>query len=464
VGERLRLAGALRHGPPVIWRCGATQLFAARLRHAGSAAVAAWIGLGARDDPPGKSGAGHLVEHLLLQRSGPAGDDLVAEVESRGGEVQAYQYKDGIRLAIRVPAADAGFALSALACILSDQAWSPDDVASERAAVVNELHELADWPEAAATQLAMDGLWPGSDWQRPVGGVAAEVPGLTAADVAGAWAAARARPLLLGVVGPGSPGAYLRRAAAAMSAVAGVAGRWPAAVRPGARAGVAGRPAGPCPPAGLPACPSARLPAVVRHRHQPSSQAYISLALAAPPRSSPAFPVIEVADALLAGGAGSLLLGALRGDNPLAYGVVSDLDIGVDLNAWSLTFGVAADRVSEALAVVLDEIGRVRTGDVSTGDLDRARRYVAGRLALQLDNPSLYGRWLLLELLAHGRAVSAGERSRQWLAVGRQALAAAVTGAVAGGACLAVVGDVVPAEVQECGRLLVGFLGAAREI
>lgn len=449
MGEQLRLAGALRHGPPVLWRCGATQLFAARLRHAGSAAVAAWIGLGARDDPPGKSGAGHLVEHLLLQRSGPAGDDLVAEVESRGGEVQAYQYKDGIRLAIRVPAADAGFALSALACILSDQAWSPDDVACERAAVVNELHELADWPEASATQLAMDGLWPGSDWQRPVGGAAAEVPGLTAADVAGAWAAARARPLLLGVVGPGSPGAYLRRAAAA------VAETW---------AGVTDRPMEPRPPAGSSACPPGNSPAVVRHRHQPSSQAYISLALAAPPRSSPAFPAIEVADALLAGGAGSRLLGALRGDNPLAYGVVSDLDIGVDLNAWSVTFGVAAAHVVEALAVVLDEIARVRAGDVSAGDLDRARRYVAGRLALQLDSPGLYARWLLLELLTHGRAVSAGGRARQWLAVDGQALATSVAVAVAAGVSLAVVGDVAPGQVQECDRLLRAFVGQTRAV
>lgn len=442
------LRGLVRARPASLRR-GGLDLFAARLPHAGSVAVAAWIGLGARRDPPGKSGLSHLVEHLLLQRTGPGGDDLVAEVESRGGEVQAYQYKDGIRVAVRMPAADVDFALEALARIVGDEPWHADEVVAERAAVVNELGELADWLEDYATRTAMDGLWPATDWGRSVCGVAAEAAGLGPEDVAATWAAARRSPLVAGVVGPAAPAFYLRRARGALGPLAPQA---PPVVPGPPEPTPPPRPAQPVPPVVLRVCRRA------------ATQAHLSLALAAPSRSSPAFPALEVADALLAGGSGGSLLDALRGRRPLTYGVVSDIDIGVDLNSWLFTFATPGVQAAAAVAAVLGELDRVRRGEIAAPELERARRYRVGRLALELDNPTLCARWLLLEMAAAGRPVSPLEHGRRWLGVIASDVAAVVAAAAARGVCLAVVGDVPAAQIDECRRALGTFSGAACQV
>ena len=61
-----------------------------RLTDVRSVAVGYWIGAGARDEPDGKAGVSHFIEHLLFKGSRSYGAQEIAEIfDGLGGELNA---------------------------------------------------------------------------------------------------------------------------------------------------------------------------------------------------------------------------------------------------------------------------------------------------------------------------------------------------------------------------------------
>jgi zinc protease len=71
-------------------------------------AVQAWYGVGARDDPPGRSGLGHLIEHLMFQGSRNVGPSRMVQMAEDVGwpatpGSQSTAWVDGIAVYQEVP-------------------------------------------------------------------------------------------------------------------------------------------------------------------------------------------------------------------------------------------------------------------------------------------------------------------------------------------------------------------------
>ena len=112
-----------------------------------SVAVGFWVGTGSRDEPDALAGASHFLEHLLFKgTTRRSAQEIAEEVESVGGDMNAFTAQELTAYYVRVPDQRLPLALD----ILSDIVWSPalrsEDVDSERQVILEEIRMRDDIP------------------------------------------------------------------------------------------------------------------------------------------------------------------------------------------------------------------------------------------------------------------------------------------------------------------------------
>lgn len=132
-------------------------------------------------DPDGKSGATHIVEHLLFRR-GDAGS-LDFEMEALGGRVEATTYRDFMRIWVTVPREVAVRAASVLSRILQPESWSDATIAQEQTLVLQELRLRELVPDSLLRERLWHAVFGSSPFGRPSGGMPEEIAKLSPDEV-----------------------------------------------------------------------------------------------------------------------------------------------------------------------------------------------------------------------------------------------------------------------------------------
>jgi zinc protease len=175
-------------------------------------AVQAWYGVGARDDPPGRSGMGHLVEHLMFQgsRSVRPGE-MVQMAEDVGWPAtpgsQSTAWVDGIAVYQEVPSSYLETFLWAEADRLRGLAPNDSLLAFEREAINGEIRGEFQQPPLGPFQAMLQrGSFTGGPYRGLDIGSIEELAGVTLEEVR-AHAARHFRPdnVTLVVVGDFEP-------------------------------------------------------------------------------------------------------------------------------------------------------------------------------------------------------------------------------------------------------------------
>ena len=102
--------------------CGA-RLVTERMAEARSATIGVWVGTGARDERPERSGASHFLEHLLFKGTPSWTAAAIAEaVDEVGGDMNAFTTKEYTAFYLRLLADDLPLGLDVLGAIMTDPA------------------------------------------------------------------------------------------------------------------------------------------------------------------------------------------------------------------------------------------------------------------------------------------------------------------------------------------------------
>lgn len=96
---------------------------------------------------------------------------------------------------------------------------------------------------------------------------------------------------------------------------------------------------------------------------------------------------LEVLNAIMAGMGGRLFL-ELRDRQSLAYSVTSLLPMRYDAGAFLVYLGCAPDKVPQAMQGIREQIARVRDRGVLAKEVDEAKRFLIGNLAVDLQTRS----------------------------------------------------------------------------
>ncbi len=363
-----------------------TRVISEQMSGVRSVSVGVWVGVGSRDEGPTLAGATHFLEHLLFKRTGTrSAEQIAGPIEAGGGELNAFTTKEYTCYYAHLLDVDLPLAVEVLGDMVSDSLLHPDDVASERAVVLEEIAMHDDEPADAVHELVSAAVWGDAPLGRPVAGTAASVQALSTAQLR-RWYRTRYRGPNLVVAAAGNLEhrelVRLVRSSFTDRRAVGAASPNP----PRRSAATRRRPAS-----------SAGATSLLTRK---TEQANLIVAVPGLRRTDERRFVLAALNAVLGGGMASRLFQEVRERRGLAYSVYSFVTGYADTGMLGLYAGCQPSRTPQVLAVLRSELARMAEDGISPEELARARGQLRGSLVLGMeDTGSRMGRLGKAELV-----------------------------------------------------------------
>jgi zinc protease len=130
------------------------------------------VNLGSKDETDETNGLVHILEHCILFRGteARAGGDAGLGARSHGAYFNAHTDQDLSLFEISLPAAEADFGLRHQRNLLFGLDLKPEELASEKEIILEELSMLEDDAQRYASYLAMQSVFKGHPYERPIYG------------------------------------------------------------------------------------------------------------------------------------------------------------------------------------------------------------------------------------------------------------------------------------------------------
>src|SRR5436190_1438476 len=131
--------------------------------------------VGSREDPPGKAGLAHVVEHLMFQQrpDGPTTPPLMMSINDMTTFFNAYTNWDTTHymMTARMERLDDMLKIEAMRLYYGCQTISKEEFEREREVVRNEIRQRGGTAEGQIPQLVMSSIYPkGHAYERMIGG------------------------------------------------------------------------------------------------------------------------------------------------------------------------------------------------------------------------------------------------------------------------------------------------------
>jgi zinc protease len=146
--------------------------------------VYVWYRVGSRNEPAGKSGMAHFLEHMMFKGTArfPKGE-IARRVGRTGGEQNAFTSYDYTAYYETLPAEYLELALDIESDRMKNSLLDPQELKSERTVVLSELEGNRNHPHSRLRDLVNAQTWLEHPYRLPVIGWRSEVERLSAADL-----------------------------------------------------------------------------------------------------------------------------------------------------------------------------------------------------------------------------------------------------------------------------------------
>ena len=343
------------------------RVLTAPLAHAQSVACYIMLAAGSRYEHAENRGIAHFAEHMFFKGTErrPTARDIAMEVDSIGGEFNAFTSKEYTGYYIRCAGEQRDQALDVLVDMIRNSKFDADELEREKGVIIEEMNMYFDTPRDYVGSVYEELLF-GSN---PLGW-----------ETLGTKDTIRAanRDTFLD---------YLRTWYTPQRMVVGVAGAVGDGLLPkleellGDMGGSdAGRPA----PAEM---ASSTSPQVRIHRKD-SDQANVCLGVPSYPLDHPDRYALQLLGTVLGTGMSSRLFLEVRERRGLAYYVYAFNSSFTDAGTLFAQAGVDLSRAPEAVEVIAQEFRKLADEQVPAAELEKARALAKGRFVLQTESPN----------------------------------------------------------------------------
>jgi len=365
-----------------------------------SVSMGVWIASGSRDESPTLNGISHFVEHMLFKGTTTRNARQFArEVDSIGGNLDAFTGKENICFNIKVLDDNITPALDLLADLVLHPTFTPEDIAREQGVILEEIKMDEDSPDYLVHETFTQNFWKGHALGRPTLGTVKTVASFTQPVVFDYYASRfTPRNMVFSAAGHLDHDRFVAQVAEHFSGL-------------GASSGAA--------PAKHPA--PATFANITLKRKKSLEQAQLCLGVPAPPVDSPARFAVYLMNTMLGSGMSSRLFQTIREDRGLAYSIYSETSPFRDTGALSIYAGTSTAKVTEVLQLTLAELRRLKEDTVPESELKRAKDQLKGNIVLGLESSSsrmsnlarqemYFGRFFSVEeIIAEVEAVTAAD-------------------------------------------------------
>ncbi len=329
------------------------RLVAVEMPHLHSAEIAIYFKVGGRNDPPGKAGLAHFLEHMLFRGTDehPTSLELETAFEAIGGSVNAATDEETTCYFSRVHPAQVAEGIRLFAAMLLRPTLPGIDI--EKKIITEEaLEDINEQGEEINTHnLASRLLWPDHPLGAPTIGYLDTIESFTEEDLrrhlARHYVPANAVVVVAGSVG----------ADAVFDAGAAAFGAWQGAP----------------PPAAPPAEGSQSAPRSV-FVADPDSQVHVQFAFRGFARPDRRIMALRLLRRILCGGGSSRLHLSLRERLGMVYSVDASIAAYEETGAFAIELSTAAENLGRTVEEVLHETVRLATEPVPGPELERVKQ------------------------------------------------------------------------------------------
>lgn len=371
------------------------RVLTTRMPYLHSVSLCCFLEVGSRHESDVVAGASHFIEHMLFKGTmrRPSARHIADAIEGRGGMFNASTGLETTLYWAKVAAADLPDTLDVMSDMLLHAKFDPTEMEKERTVIAEEIKYILDTPDTLAQIMVNRLQWPNHPLGRDVAGTQQSVANMD-------------RDMLLTYKAehylPGS--AIIAMAGQlyhdqAVEWVSAHLGDW----APGTRS--EWEPA-----------PSNHHGPHVRVACKETEQAHVVFSFEGFARDHPQRHNLRLLNVILGEGMRSRLFQEIRERRGLAYSVDSFVSTLQDTGAVGIYAGVAAHRVRDTIHAVLLELDRMRQEPIPEDELQAAKDFMRGRMALTMEDSSavasLYARQVLLgpEVLGPSEVIERFER------------------------------------------------------
>jgi predicted Zn-dependent peptidase len=365
------------------------RLLTAPMDHAQSVTVMVMLAAGSRYETKETNGIAHFAEHMFFKGTErrPTARDIAGEVDSIGGEFNAFTGKEYTGYYVKCAAEHGPVALDVLVDMLRHSKFDAEEIDREKGVIVEEMNMYFDTPR---------------DY---IGGV---YESLLYGDQPLGWDIIGRKETVRGATRE-TFFDYLDRWYKPSRMVVGLGGRIDASLGEeiAARFGdLEGEDPGSPSAAALPS--SSNGPRVKVHT-KTSDQAHLCLGVPSYPLTHPDRYALQLLATVLGGGMSSRLFTEVRERRGLAYYVFGTNHSYTDAGSLFAQAGVDINRIDDAVSTVAEELRRIVSEEVPSDELEKARNFAKGRFVLQLESPQGTIMFGLRREVLEGRAIEPQE-------------------------------------------------------
>jgi predicted Zn-dependent peptidase len=359
--------------------------------------------VGSRYESLKLNGASHYVEHMMFKGTErrPTTLDISRDLDAVGAEYNAFTGKDYTGYFIKLQADKFELAADMLEDMLFHSVYRPGDLDSERNVIGEEIRMYEDNPIMFVDELMEQELYRGSSLGRRISGTVETMKGI-------------GRDALIG---------YRDSYYVPSRTVAAVSGKFDeAAVIRTMEEKFGARPE-PRKPKNFQRFDTAKAGysgARFRVCRKETEQVQLAIGFPAYPYGDEHMPALNLMSIILGGTMSSRLFVTVREKHGLAYSIHAGVNPYQDVSSVMIQAGLAKDRVHQAIKLILKELDKIRTKDVTADELRWAKENVKGRLTLNLEDSRYLADWYARQELMIKKAETPDEKLAKIMAVTRE--------------------------------------------
>ncbi len=290
-------------------------------------------------------------------------EDIAQEVDSIGGQLDAFTSKEYAGYYVKVLDEHLEKAVDVISDLVTNPTFAPDEIEREKKVILEEIKMVEDTPDDLVHELFAERFWDGHSLGRPILGTAESVSALKYPTLrtyfADAYVASNFIVVAVGNLQHERVRELVERAFASVTSRGGEVHDDPPVTS-----------------------------ASVQIKEKDLEQSHVCLGAPGLPQLHPDRYSGFVLNTVLGGSMSSRLFQNVREKRGLAYSVFSGMSSYQDSGALSIYAGCANDAVSELIDVVIGEVRRLKREALPAEELRRAKDHLKGSLMLNLESTS----------------------------------------------------------------------------
>ena len=333
------------------------------MRHIRSVSIGVWMKTGSRDEAPEANGISHFVEHMVFKGTTTrSAQDIARQVDSIGGNMDAFTGKETIRFNIKVLDDHLPIALDIVSDLVLHPIFTPKDIVREKGVILEEIKMDEDNPDYLVHEIFTQNFWKDHPLGKPILGTKETVRSFEQEKLFDFYRQRFApNNMIISAAGNLNHRKFVELIHERFAGLASV-------------------------PNGFHLPAPAVTPRIITRNKKALEQVQLCLGVPSHPICHEKRYVSYVLNTVLGGGMSSRLFQKIREEQGLAYAIYSDLNPYRDTGCMTVGAGTSLESTPKVVDSILAEFREMKSQPIPDEELRRAKDQLKGSLMLSLES------------------------------------------------------------------------------